>query len=199
MDTEKRLGIKKPKAIMLFVQMLLTLFLLGISIYLLCFVIANNLGGWMIASYILIIISVLAIICYGVIGYKKGDLVYQLSILPFLGAVLVNVMLPNREPFQIALLTILFALTFAFLFKQENKKFSSIVGVSMMVVALTFSIYSSIKANVSFLGDVSNNWPTYVAMYSSIFVPTVMTVTIVLIYSVRWDKKLKSSSEKDAF
>ncbi len=34
MDTEKRLGIKKPQAIMLFVQMILTIVLLAVSIYL---------------------------------------------------------------------------------------------------------------------------------------------------------------------
>lgn len=190
MDTVKRLGIKKPKAILLLLQMILVLFLLGISIYLLVFVISNNLGGWMIASYIQIILSVLAVICYGILGFRKGDMVFRLSILPFMGAVFVNVMLPNREPFQIGLLAILFALTFAFLLRQNDTKFTLIIGAAMVAVALTFSIYSSIKANVSFLGEVSANWPAYMAMYSSIFVPTVMSVTFLLCYSVRHDRKL---------
>ena len=198
MDTEKRLGIKKPKAIMLFLQMFLVLFLLGVSIYLLVFVISNNLGGWMIASYILIIVSVLAVVFHGAYGYKKGDRAYRLSVWPFLGAVLVNVMLPNREPFQIALLTILFALTFAFLVKQKDVRFTSCISMSMVAVALIFSIYSAAKANISFLGDISDNWPTYVAMYSSIFVPTVMTVTFALTYNVRNERSLILSPESDS-
>ena len=127
MDTEKRFGLKKPKAIMLFIQMFFIIFLLVVSIYLLIFVTSNKLGGWMIASYILIMLSVIAIILYSTFGYKKGELVYKLSIVPFLGAVFVNVLLPNRETFQIALLSILLALTFGFLLSH-----GSIVVVCLM-------------------------------------------------------------------
>ena len=188
MDTEKRLGISKPKAIMLFAQMILTMVLLVISVYLLVFVASNNLGGWMIASYILIILSVLAIMGYGIIGYKKSDMAYLLAIVPFLGAVFVNILLPQRNTFQIAMLTLLFTLSFAFLLKQKDRKFTYIIGISMLAVSLTFSIYSAITANISFLGEVSDNWPTYVAMYLSIFVPTIMSTTILLTYNVRVTK-----------
>ena len=64
MNTVEKLNIKKPKAILLFVQMLLTIYLALISIYLLYFVIAYKLGGQMITSYIFIMISVLSIILY---------------------------------------------------------------------------------------------------------------------------------------
>ena len=185
MDTEKKLGIKKHKAILLFVQMLFIILLLIASVYLLIFVISNSLGGWMIASYVLITISVLALICYAVVGYKKGEIAYQLAIVPFLGAIFVNVLLPSRETFQIALLTLLFALTFAFLLRQKDIRFTTIVAICMVAVSLTFSIYSSIKANTQFLGSISENWPTYVAMYLSIFVPTIMSVTFALTYNVR--------------
>ena len=185
MDTEKRLGIKKPKAIMLFVQMVLIIFLLVVSVYLLIFVISHKLGGWMISSYIFITLSVLALILYGVVGYKKGDMAYRLAILPFSAAVFVNVLLPGRETLQIALLTILFALTIAFLVKQENQRFTYAVGLLMVAISLTFSIYSAIKANVKFLGDISDNWMTYVAMYASIFIPVVMSFTFALTYNVR--------------
>lgn len=193
MDTVKRFGIKKSKAILLFVQMLLTLFLLVVSIYLLVFSISNNLGGWMISSYVLITVSVIAAICYSIVGFKKGYGVFRLSILPFLAAVLVNVLLPNRETFQIALLTILFAPTFAFLLRPNDWKFTSVIGLLMLVVSLTFSIYSAIKADVSFLGEVSKNWPTYVAMYASIFIPTVMSTMFGLVYNVRSEKGRRSS------
>ena len=173
---------------MLFIQMFFILFILVVSIYLLIFTSSNNLGGWMITSYIFITLSVITIICYSTFGYKKGDLVYQLSIIPFLVAILVNVLLPNRETFQIALLTILFALAFGFLLSQKEKKISFILLISMVVVSLTFSIYSAIKADTQFLGDISKNWPTYVAMYSSIFVPIIMSVTFALTYNVRVTK-----------
>ena len=188
MDTEKRFGLKKSKAIMLFIQMFFIIFLLVISIYLLIFVTSNNLGGWMITSYIFITLSVITIILYSTFGYKKGDTIYQLSVVPFLIAIFVNVLLPNRETFQIALLSILLALTFGFLLSQKNKKLSFYLLISMVVVSLTFSIYSSIKANTQFLGNISENWPTYVAMYSSIFVPVVMSVTFALTYNVRETK-----------
>ena len=80
MDTEKRFGLKKTKATMLFVQMILILFLLVISLYLLVFVISNHLGGWMITSYIFITVSVLAVIYYSTFGYKKGDGIVKMAI-----------------------------------------------------------------------------------------------------------------------
>lgn len=185
MNTEKRFGLKKSKAIMLFIQMFLIIFLLIISIYLLIFVISNKLGGWMISSYIFITLSILAIICYSIIGYKKAAFAYYLAIIPFLVAILINVILPNRETFQIALLAVLLALTFGFMLRQNDHKFTYIIGISMIVISLVFSIYSSIKADTQFLGDISKEWPTYVAMYSSIFIPVVVSSAFVLTYSVR--------------
>ena len=189
MDTENRLGIKKHKAILLFVQMLFIILLFIASVYLLVFTISNNLGGWMITSYIFITISVLALIGYAIIGFKKGEVAYRLAVIPFLGAIFVNVLLPNRETFQIALLTLLFASTFAFLLRQKDVRFTTIIALGMVAISLTFSIYSSIKANTQFLGSVSENWPTYVAMYLSIFVPTIMSVTFALTYNVRITRK----------
>lgn len=188
MDTKKRFGLKKSQAIMLFIQMVLTIILLIASIYLLVFVDLKNLGGWMISSYVLITISVLAIIGYGIIGYKKSKLAYQLAIAPFLGAILVNILLPQRDFFQVAVLTILFALVFTYLFVLDNRKLSYIFVVSMVLVSLIFSIYSSITAKIDFLGEVSSNWPTYLAMYLSIFIPTIMSTTILITYNVRLTK-----------
>ena len=103
-------------------------------------------------------------------------------------------MMPNREPFQIALLAILFALTFGFLLRQKDKRFTSIISFVMVGVALVFSIYSAIKADVSFVGEISKSWPTYVAMYTSIFVPTIMTITFALTYNVRCTRTSGSQS-----
>ena len=185
MDTQKRLGIKKYQGILLFVQMVLTIILMFTSFYLLTFVISNKLGGWMISSYLLIILSIVAIMFYGIFGYKKGNIAYQLAIVPFLAAVMVNILLPQRDYFQAAILTMLFALLFAFLFIQNNKKLSYIFALSMVAIALAFSIYSAITAKIDFLGSVKDHWPTYLAMYLSIFVPTIMSATILITYNVR--------------
>ncbi|MBO4323419.1 MAG: hypothetical protein J5836_02035 [Clostridia bacterium] len=181
----KRIELKKSKAALLCLQMALTVLLLITSVYLLFFVAINGLGAWMITSYIFITLSVLAIICYSVIGYKKGDVAYQLAIIPFMAAVFVNVLLPQREPFQVALLTLLFALTFGFLLRQKDRKFAYIASLLMVFISLVFSVYSSVKADVGFLGEISENWPTYVAMYLSIFVPTIMSGTVALTYSLK--------------
>lgn len=185
MDTEKKLGIKKSSAVMLFLQMILTIILFIAATYLLVFVSVYNLGGWMISSYIFITISIIAVICYAFIGYKKGEVAYQLAVVPFLVAIFINILLPGRNSWQIAFLTILFALTFAFLLRQSDKKFTNIISILMIIVSLIFSIYSSINAKIDFLGPISDHWPTYLAMYLSIFVPTIMSTTFALTYNVR--------------
>ncbi len=190
MDTMQKYGMKKDKAILLFVQMVLTFLLLVVAVYLLVFVDIHNLGGWMIASYILITLSVLAIAVYGIYGYKKGGIAYILAIVPFLGAVLVNILLPQRNAIQIALLTILFALVSVFLVKQKDQKFTRYVSLVMVGVALAFSIYSAITAKLDFLGQMSARWYTYVAMYLSIFIPTIMCGTFALTYNVKCTKAL---------
>jgi len=189
MDTEKKFGLKKSKAIMLFIQMIFILMILVASIYLLVFVIKNKLGGWMISSYIMIILSILIMIYYCLFGFRHDDTIYQSSMVPFLAAVFINIMLPTRGPLQVGLLTILFTLGVVFIIKQKDYKFGYVVALSMATVAMVFSVYSSITADTQFLGDVSTNWPTYLAMYLSIFIPTIMSVTIALAYTVRKDRK----------
>ena len=185
MGIREKLGIKTSQLVLLAIQIVLTVLLLAVAVYLLIFVSANQLGGWMIASYIQITISVLALILYFIVGHRKGEVAYYLAILPFLGAIFVNILLPQRSAFQIGVLAILFGLVVAFLLRQEDKRFTFVVCLAMVAVALTFSIYSAITANVSFLGDIGAHWFTYLAMYASIFVPTVMTVTLALIYNVK--------------
>ena len=185
MDTLKKYGLTKAKAILLFLQMFLIIIQLLIAVYLLVFSIEYNLSEWMISSYIFIMISVISIIIYAVIGFKKGEIAYLLAIAPFLIAIFINILIPNRDTFQISMLVLLFALTLVFLFKQDNFHINSLVSIAMVVVALSFSIYSSINANVNFLKDLSAKWSTYVAMYLSIFIPVIMSATLALTYNVR--------------
>jgi len=185
MDTLKKYGLTKAKAILLFLQMFLIIIQLLIAVYLLVFSIEYKLSEWMISSYVFIMISVVSIIIYAVIGFKKGEIAYLLAIAPFLIAIFINILIPNRDTFQISMLVLLFALTLVFLFKQDDFHINSLISIAMVVVALSFSIYSSINANVNFLKDLSAKWSTYVAMYLSIFIPVIMSATLALTYNVR--------------
>ena len=142
----------------------------------------------MLASYIFILLSILSIIGYGVFGYRKGEVAYLASVAPFMVAVLVNIIMPGRNAYQIATLTVLFALTFGFLLRQKDEKFNLILSLAMIVASLAFSIYSAITANTQFLGEISSNWPTYLAMYLSIFIPVIVSITFALTYNVRVTK-----------
>lgn len=185
MDTLKKYGLTKAKAILLFLQMFLIIIQLLIAVYLLVFSIEYKLSEWMISSYVFIMISVISIIIYAVIGFKKGEIAYLLAIAPFLIAIFINILIPNRDTFQISMLVLLFALTLVFLFKQDDFHINSLISIAMVVVALSFSIYSSINANVNFLKELSAKWSTYVAMYLSIFIPVIMSATLALTYNVR--------------
>ena len=187
--------LSKGTMVMLAVQFVLTIGLLVLMVYLLDFVITHQLGGWMIASYVLIILSVLAVIVYGVYAYRRGDVGYRCTLLPFLGATLINAIMPGRAPIQIALLVVLFALTFTLIIDEKNEKESFILLLAMVLVSLVFSVYSSITANTQFLGDVASNWPTYVSMYSSISLPTITSVTYLVAYKAKIEHFSKGSAQ----
>lgn len=191
MNTEEKYGLKKAKAILLFVQMFLVFFQLIVSVYLLIFVIKYNLGGWMISSYIFITISVLSVIFYSIYGYKKSKIYYVISLIPFMIAVFINALLPIRETFQVGVLIVLFGLVFGYILKIDDKKYNVVLSISMIIVSLIFSVYSAIKADTQFLGSIDAIWTTYLAMYLSIFIPTIMSSTFALINNVRNDKKSK--------
>ena len=68
---KKGLPIRKSRAILLTMQMVLTLLLLAVALYLLVFASINHLGGWMIASYVCIIISVTVILLASEVSFIK--------------------------------------------------------------------------------------------------------------------------------
>ncbi len=140
MNTKEKFGLEKPKAIMLFIQMLLIIILFITSIYLLVFVIINKLGGWMITSYIFITLSIISIMLYSIFGYKKDDLYYKLAVIPFLIAILINIILPGRNAFQIAALAVLLAFLFGYLLKLDDDNYSFSLSILIIVVSLLFSV-----------------------------------------------------------
>ena len=188
-------NLSKGTIAMLAVQFVLTIALLVLMVYLLDFVISHQLGGWMIASYVFIILSVVAIIIYGIYAYRRGDIGYRCTLLPFLGATLINAIMPGRAPIQIALLLVLFALTFTLIIDEKNEKESFVLLSAMVLVSVTFSIYSSVTANTQFLGDVASNWATYLAMYFSISLPTITSVTYLVAYKAKIEHFSKDSTQ----
>ena len=186
MDTVEKFGLKKGDAVLLFVQMLLISIGFLASGYQLIFSIIQRLQWMSILSTIFVLLSFVALAVYGVIGYKKGDLAYSLSILPFLAAILINTVLPGRSAPQIGLLAVLLMLSFAFLLRQEDTLFTRIMTYSMIAVSLCFSIFSAITANTEFLGPVDgSNVVTYIAMYYSIFTPVLISGTYALTYHIK--------------
>ncbi len=185
MNTKEKFGLEKSKAILLFIQMILSIIILITSIYLLVFTIVNKLSGWMITSYIFITISIVAVILYALFEYNKGDFYYRLSVAPFLVAVLVNIILPGRDAFQVAVLAVLLAIVFGYLLVLNNEVYNIPLTLLMVFIALLFSVYSAITANTQFLGEINANFATYLAMYLSIFIPTIMCGTFALISNVK--------------
>ena len=185
MNTKEKFGLEKSKAILLFIQMILSIIVLITSIYLLVFTIVNKLSGWMIASYIFITVSIVAVILYALFGYNKGDFYYRLSVSPFLVAVLVNIILPGRDAFQVAVLAVLLAIVFGYLLMLNNEVYNIPLTLLMVFIALLFSVYSAFTANTQFLGEINASFATYLAMYLSIFIPTIMCGTFALISNVK--------------
>lgn len=83
------------------------------------------------------------------------------------------------------MLVIVFALASLFMFKLDSYKLNSILSILMIVFPMAFSIYSSIHANVNFLGEISSSFQTNLAMDLSIFIPVIMTSTLALTYNIR--------------
>ena len=186
MDTQERFGLKKGDAVLLFVQMLIISIGIAASGYLLIFSIIQKLQWMSILSTALVFVSFLSLAIYGIIGYKKGEMAYSLSILPFLAAILVNLMLPGRSAPQIGLLGVLLMISFAFLLRQEDTVFTRIMAYCMIAVSLCFSIFSAITANTEFLGPVDKgNVLAYIAMYYSIFTPVLISGTYALTYHIK--------------
>ncbi len=189
MDTMQKYGLSKRQAILLFVQMILVILALFAPIYLLIFLFTTAPNPWMIATHILVLLSLGAIFAYAIVGYKKGELLYQMVPLPFMAAVMVNILMPGRDVVQIVALSILFALTLAFVLPIKSHKAKRVISILMVISALIFSLYSEITANTNFLGEIQASWMAYVAMYLSIFVPTIISGTFALTYYIRLSKE----------
>ena len=173
MDTEKKLGISKKLAILLFVQMILTVVGFAAQVGILIFVIANSLDYFMVISSCSIILSFISVFIYGVYGHKKNEVYYVMAIVLFLIAVLVNNVLPFRDAVQKILLTLLFGALTAFIFTRKNYKLSNVIIIVAAVISLAFSVYSSITADVNSLGEVEENILPVIMMFISIFTPVI--------------------------
>ena len=181
---------KKSIKALLYVQMVLVLAGLLTQLGLFIFAIANNLNALMIVSYGVLLLAHVGAIVYGIIGYKRGPIRYILLVSSFLLAVLLNIILPFRDIPQRISLVLLFGLMSVFMLKQDDYKFTNYLILVAVVVALFFSIYSSINANPNALGDVKYKELATVFMYLSIFAPVMFVGFFGVSYNAK--KSLKS-------
>ena len=171
---------------LLYVQMVLVLIGLLTQTGLLVFAIVNKLNAIMIVSYVVLIIAHLGAVVYGIIGYKKGPSRYIILVSLFLLAILLNIILPFRDIAQRVLLTLLFGAMSIFMFKQKDYKFTNYLILVAAILALTFSIYSAITANMDSLGEVTYKKLGVVMMYLSIFAPVMFTGFFGVSYNVKY-------------
>lgn len=171
--------------VLLTIQMVLVLIGLFTQVGLLIFAIANQLNALMIVSYAVLVLAHLGAIIYGIIGYKKGLPIYIALIALFLLAILLNIILPFRDIPQRVLLVLLFGLMAVFMFKQDSFKFENYLILIASLLALAFSIYSSITANPNSLGEISYKELATVLMYLSIFAPVMFIGFFGVSYNAR--------------
>ncbi|MBQ8451751.1 MAG: hypothetical protein IJ538_03130 [Clostridia bacterium] len=190
MDTETKFGLTKNNAMMLFLQMILTIVGFVAQIGLLTFIVKNGLNN-MLANSIAIILSFLSLFVYALFGYGKSKFYYIAAIAFFLLAILINNILPYRDTFQKILLTLLFGTMGAFMVAQDKFKLANILIFVAAILSLTFSIYSTITANVETVGDLSKTIVPVVMMYVSIFTPIIMTGAFGVTYLTRAKRKIR--------
>ena len=174
---------------LLYLQMVLAVCGLLIQTGIFIFVVANNLSVYMIISSLVLILAHLAVMFYGIIGYKKGKVSHLISIFLFLLAILVNIIIPFRDVTQKILLVLLFGLMSIFPFKQDDYKFTNYLILIASIVSLGFSIYSSITANFNALGNVKYKELATVLMYLSIFAPVMFTGLFGVSYNYKHNKE----------
>lgn len=180
---------KTRTKVLLTIQMVLVLIGLFTQVGLFVFAIINNLNVLMIISYGVLVAAHIGAVIYGIIGYKKGPSRYIIIISLFLLAILLNIILPFRDIPQRVLLVLLFGLMAVFMFKQSDYKFTNYLLLIASVVALVFSIYSSITANPNAIGNVSLKELATVLMYLSIFAPVVFVGFFGVSYNAKNERK----------
>ena len=189
MDTKAKYGISKRHAILLFVQMILTIIGFAAQVGIMVFIAGHGLDALMLVSSITIILAFLAVLCYGIFGFKKSKIFYFVAIGLFMASILINNILPFRGTVQKIFLTLLFGSMGAFLFTQEKFKLSNIIIALAALFSLVFSIYSTITANVNSLGPVEENVLPVIMMYISIWTPVILSGVFGVSYLVREEKK----------
>ena len=185
MDTEKRFGITKWKAIALFVQFLLTVAATASTAYILGFSIANRAGALFTAVYCMVLLSYVAVIFYAVYGYKQSDSYFLGAVYAFCVAIQLNILLPFRSTYQLVTLTILLGLYVAFAQHLKTPKVANWLLLCMVVFAVAFSVYATATARVENVDPDGRNLIAVIAMYLSVWTPVMVTVTLGLAYSVR--------------
>ena len=156
--------------------------------YVLGFSIINNMGILPILSYSAVLLSYFSIIFYAIVGYKKSDVHFIAAIYVFAVAIVLNIILPFRNTYQLITLILLFGLYVSFAHRLKQYVVVNYMFIVMLVFAIAFSLYSTITAKLDNMGSIQNTSFSIFAMYISIWTPVVMTVTFALAYNLRQRK-----------
>ena len=190
MDTKLKYGISKNHAILLFVQMVLTIIGFLSQLGILIFLLTSHSDTSMIISSISILLCYLVIIGYAIFGYKRRRIYYLLAVIFFMVAIVINGILPFRDMVQRILLMLLLIMMTSFIMFQENYKLDNIIIMISTLIALCFSIYSLITSNVQNGGGSEFNFITVLLMVLSIFTPVIVTGVFGVTYIVRKERNI---------
>ena len=185
MDTQNRFGLPLPKALALFFQLIVVAAATSCTAFVLWFSVSHNAGALFTAAYTVVLLSYIAVIFYASYGYKKDDRYYLGAVYAFCLAVQLNILLPFRTTYQLVVLTLLFGVYIAFAQHLKNRKVSEVLLLCALLLALAFSVYSTVTARTENLGEFSDKILSVAAMYVSVWTPVIMTATLALAYSVR--------------
>ena len=153
-----------------------------ISSFVLTYLLLNNYTGLMLVSSIIMTFSVIFLITYGTFDLGNAKLYLLLSMLLFISAIIINIVLPFRNIFQqitLSLMLILMILIIVF-----NKKYlvSIILFTALLFISLSFSLYSSCIASTDNLNNSKVVILSEIAMHFSIASPTILVLSYFIIY-----------------
>ena len=195
-NTEEKYGIRNRTAILLFVQMVLIKFGLLLQIIMLVIEIINNMDGFLIANSIAMIAAHTAITIYSYLTRNKARAHYFVAFGFTLAAVLVNVITPGRDIAQLIMLTLLFGVLTAFLFKQEDYKITNTLIIIAGVLALAYCVYSVIVLRPDPTVEEKYKELVSIAMYMATFAPVVLVATFGVAYNAKYEKAHHASTKE---
>ena len=154
MNTEKKYGLKKTNALMLFVQMLLVLIGIGVSIA--GIITSTKVESTALAiSVIFTLLTYLAIVNFSVFGFKKNIKWFYLPYILLMVTYCCGIFIFTTQIWTVLEYALAFGAVFAAIVRFDNKKFvMSSLGISLVLrlaICLEFVIRNIQSLNLNYL------------------------------------------------